>query len=190
MINLLPMERKRDFRAARTNIILLRYNLMTIAAIAILAAFCLAFYAILHTNQAKAFSTADDNNKKVASLSGVQQAANDYRSDLTYAKAIIGNSTSYTDVVIAITKLMPDGAILDSLNLSSTSFGQQTQFQAHVKSYAVGEQVKQNFQSSKLYSNVYFNTLGYDLGSKTPISIQYPVVVSMSAKFNGQGSFQ
>jgi hypothetical protein len=189
MINLLPEQEKRDVYAARTNVILLRYNLVTVAAIFVIAAFCLAFYVTLYNNQQEAVAEIHDNNQHSASLSSVKTAANDYRSNLTLAKTILNNSLSYTDVIIAITKLLPDGVVLDSLSLSSISFTQQTTFSAHTTSYATAEQLKQSFQSSKIFSNVYFQTLGTSSGSGG-ISGKYPVSVSLTATLNNNaGTF-
>jgi hypothetical protein len=191
MINLLPAERKRDIRAARTNVTLIIYNIVTFGAIVILGVFSLTFYILVQNKQASALSTTEDNNKKTAALNGVRLAADSYRNDLSFAKQVIGKSVSYTDVIIAITKLMPDGAILDSLSIQTSNFSQQTSFQAHTTSYEVGEDLKQNFQSSKIFSNVYFESLSRETSNQSSESklSHYPVTVSMSAKFNPESVF-
>lgn len=158
MINLLPDEVKRDMNAARMNVVLLRYNIMVLIAVIILGLFCLAFYFILHTSQTVAVSTSNSNNSKAASYADVRKEAENYKSNLAVAKSIFSNVISYTDILNAITKLVPDGVVLDSLNLSDSTFGQQSSFAAHAQSYAAATKLKENFQSSKLFSNVYFQT--------------------------------
>lgn len=186
MINLLPENEKRDIRAARTNVTLLRYNIITFIAILILVAFCFAFYMILSNSKARALQTYDANNQKTATLANVRAAADSYRSNLTVAQTILQNGISYTDIIIAITKLLPSGVILDSLNLNATTFGQQTRFSAHATTYAVAEQLKQNFQTSKYFTNVYFETLGYDTSGQDQVSKKYPVTITFDATLNNK----
>ena len=184
MINLLPDERKQIIRAGRMNVLLLRYNMLTLAAIAVMAIVCLGFYFILQSERSNALSTNKANTKQEVALNNVKQAANDYRKNLNGAAQILNNSTSYTDVIVAITKLIPTGVVLDSLDLSSSSFGQQDTFSAHATTYAAAIQLKQNFQSSKLFSNVFFQTLTNanavsTNGTSNPE--KYPITISISA---------
>ncbi len=188
MINLLPEEEKRDIRAARTNVILLRYNFIMIIAIAIIAVACLLFYLILFNSQQRAQATTNDNIQKSASLNSVRTAATSYRTDLTLAKAILNNGVSYTNVMISITKLLPKGTVLDNLSLSSSNFGAQTKFQANAVSYAAAQQLKKNFQTSTLFSNVYFETLSIS-DSSTGIYAKYPVTISMDTTMAKTGAF-
>ena len=188
MINLLPDETKKEVRAARMNVILLRYNLFTLGALALLLVFCLAFYIILHANQSSAESTSSDNSVKAASFSSVRQEADSYRNNLSIAKQILNNSVSYTNVVFEITKLLPSGVILDGISLSASNFGSQTVFTAHAKGYAEAAQLKANFQASPLFqdankkSTVYFQSLSDD--SKQGANGLYPISISISATLN------
>lgn len=183
MINLLPDESKRDIRAARMNVILLRYNIIVIGAMVLLALFCLAFYVILHTSQSNALSTNQSNTTKAMSYTKVRQEANEYESDLAVASKILSSSTSYTNIITSITKLVPSGVILDAITLNSLTIGQQTSFTAHAMTYDDATQLKTNFQKSNLFSNVYFQNLSSNPqvgGQGSP----YPVAVVLSAKLN------
>jgi hypothetical protein len=184
MINLLPDERKQNIRAGRMNVLLLRYNMFTLAAIAAMAVVCLGFYFILQSERSNALSTNSTNTRQESALANVKRAASDYRTNLNGAKQILNNSTSYTDVIVAITKLVPSGVVLDSLDLTSSSFGQQDTFSAHATTYAAALQLKQNFQSSKLFSNVFFQTLTNANAVNTTAAStpeKYPITVSISA---------
>lgn len=190
MINLLPDERKQNMRAARMNVVLLRYNLFTLAAIIIVAIVCLGFYIILKTDQSNALSTSRTNSTQEAAFGDVKKAADNYRNNLTVAKQILNNSISYTDVIVAITKLLPKGVVLDSINLKAADFGQQTTFSAHAANYTAAIQLKQNFQSSKVFTNVFFQTLtDANVGTAGIPDQQYPISVSISAKLNKAGAF-
>jgi len=186
MINLLPEERKREIRAARVNVLLLRYNFLTIGVVAILALLCAGTFVILQNNKQSALASVSESEAKTSSLSKVKEAADTYRQNLTLAGKIIDNGVSYTDIIIGITELMPKGTILDGLMLSglstgSTSANQQITFQAQAKNYAAAEALKCQFEQSTFFTNVYFQGLSEDANSnKGP----YPVKVSMNAKLN------
>lgn len=191
MINLLPEDRKREIRAARANVLLLRYNFLAVGVVAALALLCAGTYVILQNNKQNALATISANEQKTSTLADVRKAADEYRQNLTLAGKIIDNGVSYTDIVIGITKLMPAGAVLDGLALggagtapaqaNATAAAQQIVFQAQAKDYAAAEKLKQNFQSSPLFSNVYFQGLSDDTATNKS---KYPVKVTMSAKLN------
>ncbi len=180
MINLLPDDVKRDIRAARMNVVLVRYMLLTFSMLILLVGFCLLFYVILHATQSKAVTTNEDNTVKAASLSSVRKSAEDYKNNLTLAGKILDNGVNYTSVIFAMTKLLPSGVVLDGINLSAADFGQQTTFSAHAKTYDKAKELKQNLQNSKLYTNVFFQNLT-DSGVA---SSAYPITVTISAKLN------
>lgn len=184
MINLLPDEIKRDMGAARMNIVLLRYNVMVLSGVVIMSLFCLTFYFVLSTNQSTYLSTSNSNKNKAADYESVRKAAEAYKNNLLIAKSIFASAVSYTDVINSITKLIPDGVVLDSLNLSESTFGQQNSFSAHAKTYASAAKLKQNFQSSDLFSNVYFQNLTVssdDSGSAYPVSIVISAILNKAS---------
>lgn len=180
MINLLPDDSKRDIRAARTNVLLLRYNILTLASIGGLLIVCVFFYIILSANGSSAASKTSDNSAKAATYAKTRVAADEYKKNLSIAKTILGNSVNYTSVIFAITNLLPSGVVLDNLNLNATDFGKQTTFLAHAKNYDQAEKLKENFQKSKLFSNVYFQSISEEESSGSG----YPVAVTLSAQLN------
>ncbi len=191
MINLLPDEAKRDIRAARMNVVLLRYNLLTLVAAVVMVGFCLVFYFILHSNQSSAVDTSHDNSIKAASYEDTRKKADEYRKNLSIASQIIDNGVSYTNLVFAITKLIPDGVILNGLNLTTATIGQQISFTAQAVSYDAAAELKSNFQGEvdskekPLFTNVYFQSLSNNAGGESSSSGNpYPITVTISAKLN------
>lgn len=185
MINLLPEERKQDIRAARVNVILLRYNFVTLAAIGLLAAFCAAFYLILSTSQSSAVSRNQENASIAASYSATKARADSYRADLLTAKSILDRGVNYTGVVFEITKLLPPGVTLESINLTAADFGKQITFSAYAKSYDHAINLKESLQNSKIFSNVYFQTLtdsSVEQGQQS--NSEYPISVKVSVQLN------
>lgn len=187
MINLLPDDRKQDIRAARVNVVLLRYNFVTIAAVGLLAAFCVAFYFILSTSQSAAIARNEENASITASYSATKARADSYRADLLTAKSVLDRGVNYTGVVFEIAKLLPRGVILESINLTAADFGKQITFSAHAKSYDHAISLKESLQNSKIFSNVYFQTLtdsSVEEGQQQAMNNQYPISVKVSAQLN------
>lgn len=182
MINLLPDDTKRDIRAARMNVTLLRYNLLTLGGLAGLFLICLFAYIILGVNQSSFISKSTDNSAKAQTFAEVRKQAEEYRSNLTIASKVLNNSVNYTAVIFDITKLLPDGVVLDGINLNAADFGQQTTFSAHAKSYEQAQKLKDNFQKSTVFSNVFFQSLT-DASSDESNSA-YPISIVVSVKLN------
>jgi len=116
MINLLPDDIKRDMSAARSNVILFRYNLLTIAAAGGLLVICALFFVILNNNQSSAVSRSSENEAKAATYEPVQKAAEEYKANLATAKAILDKSVSYTTTIFEINR----GSIIDTYELVSS----------------------------------------------------------------------
>lgn len=186
MINLLPDERKRDIIAGRTNVILLRYNILTLFSVVGLAGICAMFYMILQMNYDKALADSQSNSSKANSYTDVRKQADEYRKNLTLASSILNGSVNYTPVIFNLAKLLPDGVILDSVGLSSADFGQQINFTAHAKNIAQATKLKENFQQSPMLSNVYFQSLtdqsstSGDAGKNN----DYPIAITISLKID------
>ena len=186
MINLLPVEVKRDIRAARMNVVLLRYNMFIAGAIIALGLLCLGIYVVLRNSQASAQDTNEANLAKAARYAYVRQEADTYKKNLAIAKSIFSNANSYTDVINAITKLIPNGVVLDSINLNAGTFGSQNSYSAHAKNYAAATQLKTNFQQSTMFTEVHFQALTNADGNNggAAANSAYPISVVISAKLN------
>lgn len=187
MINLLPDERKRSITAARTNVILLRYNLLTLLSVLALMAMCVAFYIMLKINYDKALADSQANIAIVNNYDDIRKQADEYRNNLTIAGSILDSSINYTPVIFNFAKLLPDGVVLDSISLSSVEFTQQTTFTAHAKTIVQAIKLKENFQKAPMFSNVYFQLLT-DQSSPTDgnalMNSNYPIAITISVKIN------
>lgn len=181
MINLLPDDKKRDIKAARANVILLRYNFLTIAGFMTLMLICIAFYLVLRTHESSAVTKSEDNTAKAANYDSVRREADAYKANLSVANKVFQNSVNYTSVVFEITKLLPSGVTLDNITVNAEDFGKQISFSARAKSYDKAMELKDKFQSSKIFSNVFFQNLTDSTGGQTN---GYPVTVVISAKLN------
>lgn len=181
MINLLPEDNKKELKAARMNVVLFRYNIMTLIAVGILLLALGGFYAYLTTTKASAEAAQVDNEREASRYNKTKKDAEEYRANLTKAKQILANQVNYTSVIFSITKLLPSGVILDNINLTAQDFGNQTTITAKAKDYTAVSKLKENFEKPDgPFSNVYFQTIDSPEGGDK----DYPLNVSISVKIN------
>ena len=183
MINLLPDDKKRFIIVARSNVVLLRYNFMLIG---VLIAICLVYALLflgLTSNQSNATTSKGENEKLASVYSSAKIEAEEYRRNLATARTILDNTISYTSLISAITESVPNGVVLESLSLKAESIGQPAVFSARAKNYAKAIELKESFQKSKVFSNVFLQSVqeGSDGGGP---SSGYPVSVSISITIN------
>lgn len=182
MINLLPLEEKRQLRAARTNTLLIRYNFFLLAALVILALAVTFTYVYLNATKASAEQTISDNKAKVSSYSAVQTQADQFRSNLSIAKQILDHEVPYTKVILEISNLLPSGVILENLNLDAQTFGTETVLVAKAKDYSSALGLKASFEKSTLFSNVHFQSISTsDANSPYPFNVSLAVTINKGA---------
>jgi Tfp pilus assembly protein PilN len=174
MINLLPPEEKRQLRAARTNTLLARYNFILLAAVAFLGLAVGVVYLYLSTTKASADQVVRENTAQTNQYSGVLTEAQQFRSNLAIAKQILDREISYTTVLINIAQTMPQGVVLESLILDSSTFGTETTLTASAQNYDRALAFKDALQSSPFFTDAHFESVD-DTGSG-----DYPLAVSLT----------
>ncbi len=181
MINLLPDDQKKSLRAARMNVVLLRYNFITLAASGILLAALGLFFVFLSSTKLAAENSHSESQTKVTAHGATRKAADEYRANLATAGQILKNQVNYTPIIFNIAKLLPKGVVLDNIALSSKDFGSQTTISASAKDYAAVTQLKKDFEGSDMFSNVYFQSI---TAKASDGNAGYPLSVSISVKIN------
>lgn len=182
MINLLSPEDKRQIRAARSNTLLLRYNLFSFGALIFLIAAIAVTFLYLSTVKSQAEQTIADSQARVSAYAEVKNEAEQFRSNLTTAKQILDSEVNYTNVVIEISQLLPKGVILQQLNLDASTFGTPTTLAVQAKSYDAALSIKDTFQSSPLFSDVHFRSITTAEGS------DYPYTVTLGITFDKEAA--
>jgi Tfp pilus assembly protein PilN len=175
MINLLPPEEKRQLRAARSNTLLVRYNILLLGVVAFMGIAVAITYVYLNTAQQNAKQTIAENNTKVGQYTTVKTQAAQFRQNLTTAKQILNNEVTYSKVVLEIAQLIPDGVVLNTLTLDSQTFGTETTLTAQAKSYADTIALKDSFSKSTLFANVHFQSI-----TSSSAQGNYPITVNLS----------
>ena len=183
MINLLSDERKDEIKAARANVLLLRYMSIIALAFLFISGALYVSYTVLTTTMKNAETLIASNDVKADVYSETKQEVDALSAKLSDAKGILDQEIRYSEVLVKVGQLMPRGTVLGDLTLNSAAFnGEPVEIKAYAKSTAEASVLQSNFQSSPLFSNVNLK------GTETSQGLDgYPVVVSMSVTLNGSG---
>lgn len=180
MINLLPDQNKKDLQAGRTNLLLVRYNILMLGALLFTVAAIAVLYFYLSTTKASAAQTISDNRAKAGEYAQVEADAAKFRTNLSTAKSILDKEVIYTNMILKFAKLVPSGVVFDTLALDPKSFGTTTLLTAHCKTAEDASALKESFQNSGVFSDVHFQSLAINDGDTTG----YPYTVSLSVIIN------
>lgn len=154
MINLLPPERKKLIRAARSNVILVRYIVFLLFAIAAsFGIFGVGYMQNLNERELME-QQLEPQNLKMAQYSQVIQQAEQYHANLATAKAILSNEITFSRQIISIAKAIPGNAVLASLELSRDSINKDMTLNLMTTSTNNAVQIKNSLEASDVFDNV------------------------------------
>lgn len=181
MINLLSDERKNQIRAARTNVILLRYTGIIVLAIVFLMSVLFVSHSVLQQTMATTEERIAINETRASVYSDTQQQVAALSAKLSEAKGLLDQEVSYATILTTLGKAMPQGTIVSSLavNEATLNNGTPTEIIAYAKNDQAAALIQQNLQSSGIFSNVSLS------GTDTKAGIDaYPIKVTLSVTFN------
>jgi len=178
MINLLPAESKEELRAAKLNVVLVRYVVIQLCTYVFLGfAFAAAHYQ-LGVAKTEAASIAAANQDKASVYSDTEAEARSLRQNLADAKVVLGGDIDYAAIVAALGKLLPEGVIIDSLKLDQSVLSNQTTLQLYATTTDAAFSAQNALKASPLFSSV---TAG-EVSSQGGIT-GYPVTATVSVTF-------
>lgn len=158
MINLIDPEDRRQLRAARLNVKLFRFVVLSLIVIlGVGAVYGTGFWLAL-SDRAEATTKHQESEEQLAHYADAASKAAAYRQDLTVAKQILGGGMTFSTFLTDLGALMPPNTIVANLSISTkTGGGQKTgalSFLTRAKSYDDVLKIKQAFETSELFSDV------------------------------------
>jgi hypothetical protein len=173
MINLLPEKDKKEIRAARSNLLLLRYNILLLIVTVFLGLAIGFTYYTLMSMQSLAEATIEDNTRKEGDYTQVKSEAAAFRSQLSEAKTVLGSQISYSKVILSISHLIPPGAVLTGLKLDGTIVSAPLVLDVKVRGEDEAATVRNNFRKSPFFS-------GVTTGKITRGDPAYPYIIELT----------
>jgi hypothetical protein len=197
MINLLNPAEQKQIRAARINVRLRRFVLLTFAALVIFGGIYLFSIQRAGTENEQAKTSRTEAEKKLVAYADVNKTANEYRANLAVAKKILSSEIVFSTFITDLAATMPPNTILEGLTLSSKALTTDkskptvTELRARTKSYEDALTLKTKLeQKTTLFSDVRITTITrLETGLKGPAAA-YPYSVGFSVVIVKQGATQ
>ena len=189
MINLLSVEAKQEFRAARLNVVLARSCGLIFTAILFLAIVFGVGYFITSIERTTAETELTDNKQQATAYSKTQQEAESFAKNLSIAKTILGGEVSYSSLLISIASSLPKETILSDFivdNAGLTS-GKPIVLNAESKSYASALQLKTSLEASPVFEQVNIANIEKKPNAPGQPDPTYPFVVHVNATVSKTG---
>lgn len=177
VINLLPPENKRQIKAGRSNVLLIRYCIFSLMLAILLSLLIGGVYILMNDSRRTAEATIDNSKRKSSEYSKVQSDVAEFNQNLAIAKSILDKEVHYSKIAVKVAQILPSGIVLDSLQLDSKTFGQPTTLNASAKSYNDSLRLKSALENSKYFDNVHLQSVSMAEGD-------YPVSISISTVIN------
>jgi hypothetical protein len=175
MINLLPQKEKKLLGAARTNTLLIRYNIILLCGAAFLIIALVIVYVFLSSMQASAEQTIADNQRREQSYGEVKARAQQLQSEINGAKTIFDNEILYSKALVRYANLFPKGTAIDNIKLDNSSFSQPTTLSVKVTGEQATKNLIKSMENSPYVQN--FQRTGISLNSGGG---KYPYTVDVS----------
>jgi Tfp pilus assembly protein PilN len=182
MINLLPPDDRRQLQAARSNLLLLRYNVGLVFAAIFLGLATLAIYFILTSMHQAAEKNIADNQAKVSNFSTVRAQEESYRKNLTDAKALFDEEIQYSKLYLDIARALPEGTALQSLDLNPAMLGTPQELPVKIRGEKQAEALLTALQSSALFNNA--ATYGTLTMNTEDDKATYPYIITVNVTLN------
>lgn len=179
MINLLPQTEQKEIRAARANMLLLRYLIL----LAVAFTFLLTALGITYFSLKAAADQADEakvqNEQRAIGFTETQAQASQLRNELSSAKTLFTDDIRYSKVLTRLSSLLPEGTALDSIQLDTKSFSQPSIITVYVRDQTAAETLEKNFRASSYVTNASLGKVSTTSGAAHP----YRYSVEMSFTF-------
>lgn len=190
MINLLSPESKRSIRAARLNVLLRTYFVLTLFVLAGMAAIYGVGFYLVANEKAIAEKEKLAGEAQLAQYAGATKQSATYKANLAVVKQILTNEIVYSEFLTNTAAALPANTILSNLTLSTlvkpgTKSG-TTNLEARAKSYDDVLKLKEYLDKSGIFSDISIISTNRpdDLSTLTGIEKQYPYEATLSVVIN------
>lgn len=180
MINLLPDQRKTEIKAARVNVLLVRYTSLLVLGLAFIFGVLYVSYLVLASTNQSALAIIESNDVKADVYKPTKDQVDALSASLTQTKVILDQEVLYSRVLVKLAQEMPAGTVLETLTLNESSFnGSPLTARVFAKTTEQAVALQEKFRNSSLFSNVSFQSIEQNNGVEG-----YPVSISISFTLN------
>lgn len=196
MINLLSPVQKEEIKAARLNVQLRKYVLLSsFVAIGIFVVYGIGFYIVINEKD-HAQQQLTQDKAAVTQYQSVQKDAKAYKLNLAIANKVLSSGVSYSNFLTNVALALPSGSVLTDLTLNNLG-GSTTAtpagngaitLRARTTSYGGALQIKDSLEASDIFESVSIaDVIKSELSAaSTVLEKQYPYSVNVSVVITKQ----
>lgn len=123
MINLLDKNTKKQFKAARRNVVWVRYNFIILAVIIGLNIVLVALISFTLFDQATAQASLEGaKGQDLKNAQSIKEKADRFRSDLAAAKTLLDANVPYSDIIATLSNAVPSGCMVKSMSIDANVY--------------------------------------------------------------------
>lgn len=190
MINLLSPSQKEEIRAARLNVQLRKYLLLSsFVTVAVLAVYGVGFYLVINDKE-QAQQQLNQDEAAVIRYQAVQKDAKAYKANLAIANKVLSSGASYSTFLTNAAQALPPGSVLTDLALNelggavaaSVPVSGTITLHARTTSYGGALQIKESLEASDVFESVSITdvTKNTITDQSTALEKKYPFTVNVS----------
>ena len=179
MINLLPEPYKVQLRAARTNVLLIRYTIIVVLAFAFLALILIGAIFLLSQTRLSSEQLIAANDTKAAQFGDTSQEISRLTQSLSTSKQVLDQQISYSKVLQSVASLLPAGSVIGKIELTDESFDSApTNLTVYAVDNETAVQVGQKFQTATGFRGAKIDSISETAGIEG-----YPVSATLTVSF-------
>lgn len=190
MINLLSPESKRSIRAARLNVTLRMYLVLTFFVVAGMAGIYGTGFYLVASERSLSEQNKLASEQKLAQYAAATKAAETYRANLAIISRILSSEIVFSSFLTDTAAALPSNTILSNLTLSTAvkpgvKVG-ATSLEARAKSYEDVLRLKEFLDASKVFTDVSIVSTNRpeDVSKLTGIEKLYPFEAMLNVTIN------
>lgn len=176
MINLLPEETKKQLKAARWNVILVRYIFVIVIAFGFITLVSYASSILLAQTRSSADSLIESTDTNAPEFAETQAQINELSTTLSGARTILDSRVSYAELLRTIGGQMPEGTVMRELEIPEAALnGQAVTVEILAETTEAAATLRERFQSNPRFQSVNLESI-----SETGGETGYPVTATLS----------
>lgn len=154
MINLLPLDNKKQLRASIHNRILSQYIFLLITLLLIsLGAFVFVYFSLKQSQNI--FQAQEiENNKRIIKYDAMKKSASELSVNINQTKNVLSGRVDYSKVLFKLAKILPEGISVGEIKLESKLFEGEKKLNINIERPDQASEVKKIFEQSKLFKSV------------------------------------
>jgi len=183
MINLLPYDKRSEIKAGALNTRLVRYVIILLVASAVVMSLTGVAYVTLVSERTQADQKSNDSKEKLSKLEENRAKLDEFKKDLATAKSSSDVQVNYSKIFTAIGSALPQGAVIDQLDINPSTIGQGISMTINARNKRVISSLKQNMQNNPaVFESVSYQFVNFDSCSTT--QAVYKCEANLNVTFN------